>query len=156
MKLGLKMTNQTVGVAQFELIGNVVRDVELKTHANKSNYVLFTLAVDREIGPTEFFPVSAVGPLARRAAQMLKKGSRIQAKGKITPWTKGEKSGFYFNVTDIVPLARCNEVPPEAAASHQSPSPAEDSWLSDYDAAMKEYDERPQPPARSNPSGARA
>ncbi|UWE19317.1 single-stranded DNA-binding protein [Herbaspirillum huttiense] len=150
------MTNQTVGVAQFKMIGNVVRDVELKTHANKSNYVLFTLAVDSDTGPTEFFPVSAVGPLARRAALMLKKGSRIEAKGKITPWTKGEKSGFYFNVTDIDPLARCNELPPEAAAPERSSAPDTDSWLSDYDAAMKEYDERPQPPARSNQMRAKA
>ena len=78
------MTNNAV------IIGNITRDLELKTTNSGISYVKFTVAVTRRFGSqqsgekqTDFIPVTAWRQLAELCARYLRKGSKCCVMGPI-------------------------------------------------------------------------
>lgn len=78
------MTNNAV------IIGNITRDLELKTTGSGVSYVKFTVAVTRKFGSqqtgekqTDFIPVTAWRQLAELCARYLHKGSKCCVMGPI-------------------------------------------------------------------------
>lgn len=69
------------------IIGNVVRDPELRTTASGVNVCTFTVAVNRRHGTEEtadFFRVSAWRLLAEHCAKYLSKGRKVAVNGDVT------------------------------------------------------------------------
>lgn len=125
--------------AAFRIVGNVVRELDMRMRAN-STEASFTLAVSNPGDDKEpsYFYVRCFDQLAREAAMMLVKGSRIEVTGSMETWQNRaeRKSGVYFNVKKIKPLARCKPLPaPTAQPIAQSDL---DDWITQYDTAAAE------------------
>jgi len=153
----LKMTNvsnqqHTPSGAAFRIIGNVVRDLDMGKDT-KNAQASFTIAVDNPDADHEasYFYLRCFGQLAKDAELMLTKGSRIEVFGSMQTWQNRaeKKSGVYFTVRKIIPLARCKPLP--AATNEQKPADKKgaDEWIASYDAAVAELErQEPKPIAR--------
>lgn len=139
----LKMTivsnqQQQSSGAAFRIIGNVVRELDMRIDAQQT-LARFTIAVDDPTSEKEasYFYVRCFDQLAREAGMMLVKGSRIEVWGTMETWQNraARKSGVFFNVKKIKPLARCRPLPATTSGQKQMTKSELDEWVSSYDAA---------------------
>lgn len=89
------------------LIGNLTKDVALKTTQGGNNYCNFTIAInngkdkDGNDIPADFPQISVFGKQAENCAKYLKKGMKVAVHGKIKTSSKQNQDGssnFYTNV----------------------------------------------------------
>lgn len=124
--------------AAFRIIGNVVRELDMRIDAQQTQ-ARFTIAVDDPASDKEasYFYVRCFDQLAREAGMMLVKGSRIEVWGSMETWQNRaeRKSGVFFNIKKIKPLARCRELPATTSGHKQVTKSELDDWVSSYDAA---------------------
>ena len=141
---------QTPSGAAFRIIGNVVRDLDIERNP-KNDQASFTIAVDNPDADQEasFFYMRCFGQLAKDAALMLTKGSRIEVFGSMQTWQNRaeRKSGVYFTVKKIIPLARCKPLPVATNEKKPVDRKGADEWLASYDAAVRQ--EAQQAPRRA-------
>jgi len=137
--------------AAFRIIGNVVRDLDMGKDT-KSAQASFTIAVDNPDADQEasYFYMRCFGQLAKDAELMLTKGSRIEVFGSMQTWQNRaeRKSGVYFTVKKIVPLARCKPLPPVTNQKKPIDKNGADEWIASYDAAAAELARQEPQPAR--------
>ena len=87
---------------KFICIGNLTKDPEIKTVANKST-TTFTVAVKRDFtDKTDFFLVSAWDKLAEVCVQHLFKGSRVAILGRLQNRSWEDKNGNKHTMTEVV------------------------------------------------------
>ena len=85
---------------QFQFIGNLTRDTDVRHSENSSSRAIFDLAVNRvwrnssgeKQEQTDFFRIKAFSALAENAGKYLGKGSKVFVQGRVEP-TKFEKEG---------------------------------------------------------------
>lgn len=86
---------------QFQFIGNLTRDIELRQSENGgSSWAFVDIANNRtwknqageQQEATDYFRIKVFGSTADSAAKYLKKGSQIFVQGRVQP-TKHEKDG---------------------------------------------------------------
>ena len=85
------------------LIGNLVRDVELKTTTTGNSIVRFTLAVSRKNrnDGADFINCVAYGKVAELLSQYVRKGHKLAVSGHIQTGSY-EKDGKRVYTTDVV------------------------------------------------------
>ena len=87
---------------KFICTGNLTKDPEIKTIANKSN-TTFTVAVKRDFtDKTDFFFVTAWDKLAEVCIQHLFKGSRVAIIGRLQNRSWEDKDGNKHSMTEII------------------------------------------------------
>lgn len=91
----------------LNLIGRLVRDVELKVLKNSDNHVVsFTIAVDNYISKdektTSFIPCVAFSKNAEIIAKYVKKGDLIALSGKLNQRSYKNKEGKEVNVIEVI------------------------------------------------------
>ena len=92
------------------LIGNVTRDVETKAVANDKQVCTFSIATNRQWKEqsgesreeTQFHRIVAWGRLAELCGQLLHKGSKIYAEGRLSTRTYPNKEGVETHTTEII------------------------------------------------------
>jgi single stranded DNA-binding protein (ssb) len=85
---------------QFQFIGNLTRDADVRHSESGSSRAIFDLAVNRvwrnssgeKQEQTDFFRIKAFSALAENAGKYLGKGSKVFVQGRVEP-TKFEKEG---------------------------------------------------------------
>jgi single-strand DNA-binding protein len=110
------------------MIGNLSKDVDLRTTQSGKAVASFTIAVNRRFKDkggdpvTDFFPVVTWDKLAESCARYLAKGKKVAVVGELQTRSY-EKDGVKRYVTEIV----ADEVeflsPKETGAEPQSPAP---------------------------------
>ena len=91
----------------LNLIGRLVRDVELKVLKNSDNHVVsFTIAVDnytsKEEKTTSFIPCVAFSKNAEIIAKYVKKGDLIAIAGRLNQRSYKDKSDKTINVIEVI------------------------------------------------------
>lgn len=87
---------------KFICTGNLTKDPEIKTVANKKN-TTFTVAVKRDFtDKTDFFFVTAWDKLAEVCIQHLFKGSRVAIIGRLQNRSWEDKDGNKRTMTEII------------------------------------------------------
>lgn len=87
------------------LVGNVVRDPEIRYAASGAAVTKFTIAVDRrskEAGVTDFVDVVAWDKLAQTSNVYLKKGTLVLIEGRLTIRVYESKSGERHSAAEVV------------------------------------------------------
>lgn len=81
-------------------IGNLTKDVELKTTKGGSPVASFNLASSNAKNGTNFYTVYVYGTFAETCAKYLKKGSKVCVQGDLTISTfkKDDKTSTYINI----------------------------------------------------------
>ena len=81
-------------------IGNLTKDVELKTTNGGTPVASFNIASSNAKNGTNFYTVYVYGVFAETCAKYLKKGSRICVQGDltITSFKKEDKTTTYINI----------------------------------------------------------
>ena len=72
---------------QLTIIGNLVRDPETRTTADKKTVCSFTVAVNRRNNEADFFRVSAWNALGENCGKYLAKGRKVCVVGPINSRT---------------------------------------------------------------------
>lgn len=75
----------------FQFIGRLTRDIEIKTSASGKEYSFFTLAINHK-GNTAFISITAFGGLARFLATYHKKGDFVAVSGHVEGGTNKENN----------------------------------------------------------------
>lgn len=84
---------------KIALIGNLTRDIEIRTTQNGKEYCIFSLAVDRHeknadgVNITDFFDVIAGGAIVSALAKYGKKGKKIGVTGVMTQKSVKDENG---------------------------------------------------------------
>ena len=107
---------------QVELIGRLVRDVNMRTAKNEEQtaVALFTLAVDRNTKEADFISCKAFGRTAEFMEQYTRKGQRIGVTGRIQTGSYEGKKGETVYTMDVIVSqvffadGKIEEVKPEA------------------------------------------
>lgn len=91
----------------LNLIGRLVRDVELKVLKNSDNHVVsFTVAFDNYISKeektTSFIPCVAFNKNAEIIAKYVKKGDLIALSGRLNQRSYKNKEGKEVNVIEVI------------------------------------------------------
>ena len=91
----------------LNLIGRLVRDVELKVLKNSDNHVVsFTIAVDNYINKeektTSFIPCVAFNKNAEIIAKYVKKGDLVALSGRLNQRSYKNKEGKEVNVIEVI------------------------------------------------------
>ena len=91
----------------LNLIGRLVRDVELKVLKNSDNHVVsFTIAVDnyssKEEKTTSFIPCVAFSKNAEIIAKYIKKGDLVALSGRLNQRSYKDKSDKTINVVEVI------------------------------------------------------
>lgn len=92
----------------LNLIGRLVRDVELKVLKNSDNHVVsFTIAVDNYISKeegktTSFIPCVAFSKNAEIIAKYVKKGDLVALSGRLNQRSYKDKSDKTINVVEVI------------------------------------------------------
>ena len=91
----------------LNLIGRLVRDVELKVLKNSDNHVVsFTIAVDNYINKeektTSFIPCVAFNKNAEIIAKYVKKGDLIGINGRLNQRSYKDKQDKTINVVEVI------------------------------------------------------
>lgn len=84
------------------LVGNFVRDPELRTGKKDLAICKFTLAVRRNADETDFISCTAFGKLAEIIDQYHIKGDRIGVVGRIQTGSYENKDGDKVYTTDVI------------------------------------------------------
>lgn len=95
---------------RVQLIGNLGRDIELKTAASGKTYAKFTLATNdrykgadgEQVVNTQWHNLTAFGVTAKNMAKLLAKGSEVVVEGKLTYNQYEDKNGTTRYITDII------------------------------------------------------
>ena len=89
---------------QVELIGRLVRDVNMRTAKNEEQtaVALFTLAVDRNTKEADFISCKAFGRTAEFMEQYTRKGQRIGVTGRIQTGSYEGKKGETVYTMDVI------------------------------------------------------
>ncbi|MEJ6348802.1 single-stranded DNA-binding protein [Holzapfeliella sp. He02] len=89
-----------------QLIGRMVRDAELGTSKNGTNYTGFTLAVDRYVkngeNTADFIRCKAFNKTAETITRNLHKGSQFGVEGSIQTGSYQDKDGKTVFTTDVL------------------------------------------------------
>ena len=91
----------------LNLIGRLVRDVELKVLKNSDNHVVsFTIAVDnyssKEEKTTSFIPCVAFSKNAEIIAKYVKKGDLVAISGRLNQRSYKDKQDKTINVVEVI------------------------------------------------------
>lgn len=91
----------------LNLIGRLVRDVELKVLKNSDNHVVsFTIAVDNYISKeektTSFIPCVAFSKNAEIIAKYVKKGDLVALAGRLNQRSYKDKNDKTINVIEVI------------------------------------------------------
>lgn len=91
----------------LNLIGRLVRDVELKVLKNSDNHVVsFTIAVDnyssKEEKTTSFIPCVAFSKNAEIIAKYVKKGDLVAISGRLNQRSYKDKNDKTINVIEVI------------------------------------------------------
>ena len=91
----------------LNLIGRLVRDVELKVLKNSDNHVVsFTIAVDNYISKeektTSFIPCVAFSKNAEIIAKYVKKGDLVALAGRLNQRSYQDKAGKNVNIIEVI------------------------------------------------------
>lgn len=110
------------------MIGNLSKDVDLRTTQSGKAVASFTIAVNRRFknqageAVTDFFPVAVWGQLAEVCGRYLAKGKKVAVVGELQTRSYDDKQGVKRYVTEIV----ADEVeflsPKETGAEPQEPA----------------------------------
>lgn len=84
------------------LIGRVVRDIELKTTAGGTNLTNFSLAVNNRNDTTSFFDCVAFGKTAEILAKYSSKGRQLAVSGSLQQRSYEAKDGTNRRVVEII------------------------------------------------------
>lgn len=87
------------------IIGNIVRDIELRFTNTGKEVANFTVAVSRNYGEkkeTDFINCMAWGKIAENMAKFLSKGSKVAVEGRIQVSNYDNKEGLKVYRTEIV------------------------------------------------------
>lgn len=93
---------------RFEFIGNLVKDIELKTTSTNISVCKFNIAVTRKFKNNEgerdadFFNIVAWRSLADNLAKYCKKGSKIYVSGEIQNRSYEDDDGTKKYVTEFI------------------------------------------------------
>lgn len=98
------------------IIGNLGRDPEMRYTPNGQAVTQFTVAVNRSYKDqegawqeeTEWFRVVVFGPQAERAAEHLRKGSKVYVEGRLQTRQWEDKEGQKRYTTELVALQVTN------------------------------------------------
>ncbi len=116
-----------------QIIGNVVRDVEVRYTKTGKPVASFTVAVNRNWTSvqgerkelTDYIPVTAWGRLAELAGHKLNKGSRVFVEGRFQTRSYETMEGEKRYITEVVANLIAPNVEPDADASAR-PEPRAD------------------------------
>ena len=90
------------------LIGNLAKDVDLRTTPGGTSVCTFTIAVDRKFRDkegnraTDFLPIVAWGKSAESCGKYLSKGKKVAVAGEIQTRSYDAKDGTKRYVTEVV------------------------------------------------------
>jgi len=86
------------------IIGNLVRDPDLKTTASGIAVCRFTVAVSRPFkkDETDFIPVVVWQALAENCGKYLSKGKKVAVSGRIQTGSYEDKDGIKRYTTDLI------------------------------------------------------
>lgn len=90
------------------LIGNLTKDVDLRTTQSGKSVASFTIAVNRRFKDkdgekqTDFFSIIAWGQLGEMCGRYLAKGRKVAVVGELQTRSYEDKSGVKRYVTEIV------------------------------------------------------
>lgn len=89
---------------KVELMGRLVKDIELKKGKNDNIYGTFTLAVGRKESKdvTDFIDCVAFGKLAETISKYTEKGNRLIVTGSLHFDTYTDKEGKNRNIVSII------------------------------------------------------
>ena len=81
-------------------IGNLAKDVELKTSKSGAPVAILSLASTNSKNGTNFYTVYVYGTFAETCAKYLKKGSKVCVQGElnVTVYKKDDKVSTYINI----------------------------------------------------------
>ena len=132
----------------FTIVGNLVRDVELRHTPNGTPVAMFTVAVsnvfyDRQGGrreETDYVPVTTFGKQAENDAKFLKKGYAVGVVGRIRSWYRADerKGGFNFEAGTVQYLGR-----PTGARAGSEGEPSQDYGNSEHEEWLRDYSSSP-------------
>jgi len=124
-------------INQVTLIGNLGDDAELRTTQSGTPYTYARLATNENYKDgqgnwqtsTEWHTLKIWGQSSNRAAQVLKKGKRVFAQGKLKSHTNTENKRFWEVRVDTWRLLETEDklLPPEPTYSH-NPSSFGEGW----------------------------
>lgn len=75
------------------LLGNITKDIEIKTTSSGKEVASFSLAVRRDNENTDFIPCTAFGKTAELLSKYCSKGSKISVEGSLRQNTYTDKDG---------------------------------------------------------------
>jgi len=90
------------------MLGNLSKDVDLRTTQSGKAVASFTIAVNRRFknqageSVTDFFPVNVWGQLAEICGKYLSKGKKVAVVGELQTRSYEDKQGVKRYVTEIV------------------------------------------------------
>jgi single-strand DNA-binding protein len=134
----------------FTIVGNVAKDVFLRTTQGGKSMVTFVVAVDATYVDADgvvhkacdFIPVTTFGKQAENDAKYLKKGTAVAVSGRIRSWYKPEeqKGGFNFEATGVLYMGKksADKAINDSLPSDNTPPNADhENWVQHYDAAAE-------------------
>lgn len=91
-------------INSVSLVGNLVRDVDLRFTPSGKAVAKITIAVDRENvkDKTDFPPINVWGKSAENCAQYLAKGSKIAVSGSLTTNSYVKTDGTKVYTTEVL------------------------------------------------------
>ena len=91
-------------INSVSLVGNLVRDVDLRFTPSGKAVAKITIAVDRENAKdkTDFPPINVWGKSAENCAQYLAKGSKIAVSGSLTTNSYAKADGTKVYTTEVL------------------------------------------------------
>ena len=118
-------------INQIILVGRTTKDIELRQNKNGTNYVQFTLAVNRTYKGSEqqadFIQCVAWSKTAETLAQYVFKGALIGIEGRLQVRTYENEAGFRQSISEVL-VNRFTFL--EARKNSATPEPMEPTCLS--------------------------
>lgn len=141
----ISATSNNGNINTFTVLGNLTRDVVLRSMPNGTPTCTYSVAVNNvwfdatgaKHEECDFIPITTYGQQAENDAKYLAKGATVAAIGSIRSWESAGKSGFNF-VTESVQYIRKQIQGGGNSERHNGDTPppdANDQWRKDYDAA---------------------
>ena len=89
-------------INRVNIIGNIVRDLELKKTQSSKSVLSFTIAVNNFNDETYYFDCIAWNKTAEFMSQYAQKGNKIAVDGRLQQRSYENKNGIKVNVVEIV------------------------------------------------------
>lgn len=95
---------------QVQIVGNLGRDVEIKTASNDRKWTSLNVAVNNyyfnqkgeRIETTDWIRVVAWGPLAEHMSKILQKGDQVMIQGRLSTRSYEDKDKQMQYITEVV------------------------------------------------------